>query len=82
MQKMMAEIENISSNNDWTIIEGRIPLNLSKEYSTEVSSYTQGLGVFITKPCGYQIDNNKYINTDNINLKEKDKLLFMFEKSL
>ena len=80
MQKMMAEIEGISSNNDWTTIEGKIPLDSSKEYSSEVSSYTHGLGSFMTKPCGYQVTKEKAVNATNI--EEKDKLLFMFEKSL
>ena len=80
MQKMMAEIESISSNNDWTNIEGRIPLDNSKEYSYQVSSYTQGLGTFMVKPCKYRITKKKVVNTTNI--EEKDKLLFMFEKSL
>ena len=79
MQKMMAEIKNINSNDDWTTIEGKVSLDVSKEYSSDVSSYTQGLGVFITKSDGYQIVKDKYSN--NINSEGKDKLLFMFEKS-
>ena len=80
MQKMMAEIENISCNNDWSFIEGKVPLDTSKEYASEVSSYTKGLGILATKPCGYQMAKSKY--SDNAKLEEKDKLLFMFEKSL
>lgn len=80
MQKMMVVIESISSNNDWTTMEGKIPLDSSKEYSSEVSSYTQGLGTFMTKPCGYQVTKEKAVNTTKI--EDKDKLLFMFEKSL
>ena len=47
---------------------------------TEVSSYTKGLGVFMVKPCGYQITKGDY--SDNIRMNEKDKLLFMFQKSM
>jgi ribosomal protection tetracycline resistance protein len=79
MQKMMANIENINSNRNWVTIEGKIPLDTSKEYASEISSYTQGLGAFITRPYRFQITQNKYSN--NTNPEKKDKLLFMFEKS-
>ena len=59
-------------NNDG-IIDG-------KDYASEVSSYTKGLGIFMVKPCGYQITKDGY--SDNIRMNEKDKLLFMFQKSM
>ena len=37
-------------------------------------------GVFMVKPCGYQITKGDY--SDNIRMNEKDKLLFMFQKSM
>ena len=46
----------------------------------EVSSYTKGLGIFMVKPCEYQITKGGY--SDNIRMNEKDKLLFMFQKSM
>ena len=55
-------------------------VNTSKDYASEVSSYTKGLGVFMVKPCGYQITKGDY--SDNIRMNEKDKLLFMFQKSM
>ena len=55
-------------------------LNTSKDYASEVSSYTKGLGIFMVKPCGYQITKDGY--SDNIRMNEKDKLLFMFQKSM
>ena len=78
ISKMRGTIDNVSSNGDWTKIEGIVPLDSSKEYSAEVSSYTQGLGVLTTKSAGYQIANQEIFNTGNID--KKDKLLFMFEK--
>lgn len=78
ISKMRGTIDNVSSNGDWTKIEGIVPLDSSKEYSSEVSSYTQGLGVLTTKSAGYQIANQEIFNTGNID--KKDKLLFMFEK--
>ena len=80
LQKMMSEIEDISCNNEWCHIKGKVPLNTSKDYASEVSSYTKGLGVFMVKPCGYQITKGDY--SDNIRMNEKDKLLFMFQKSM
>ena len=51
-----------------------------QDYASEVSSYTKGLGIFMVKPCGYQITKDGY--SDNIRMNEKDKLLFMFQKSM
>ena len=67
-------------NNEWCHIKGKVPLNTSKDYASEVSSYTKGLGIFMVKPCGYQITKGGY--SDNIRMNEKDKLLFMFQKSM
>ena len=80
LQKMMSEIKGISCNKEWCLIEGKVPLNTSKDYASEVSSYTKGLGTFMVKPCGYQITKGGY--SDNTRMEEKDKLLFMFEKSV
>lgn len=66
---MMSEIEDISCNNEWCHIKGKVPLNTSKDYASEVSSYTKGLGVFMVKPCGYQITKGGY--SDNIRMNEK-----------
>ena len=43
LQKMMSEIEDISCNNDWCHIKGKVPLNTSKDYVSEVSSYTKSM---------------------------------------
>ncbi len=66
---MMSEIEDISCNNEWCHIKGKVPLNTSKDYASEVSSYTKGLGIFMVKPCGYQITKGGY--SDNIRMNEK-----------
>ena len=53
---------------------------IKNEMCIRDSSYTKGLGVFMVKPCGYQITKGDY--SDNIRMNEKDKLLFMFQKSM
>ena len=80
LKKLMSEIEDIIYNNEWCHIKGKVPLNTRKDYASEVSSYTKGLGIFMVKPCGYQITKDGY--SDNIRMNEKDKLLFMFQKSM
>ena len=80
LQKMMSEIEDICCNNEWCHIKGKVPLNTSKDYASEVSTYTKGLGAFMAKPCGFQIRKGDY--SDNNRMNEKDKLLFMFQKSM
>lgn len=49
---MMSEIEDISCNNEWCHIKGKVPLNTSKDYASEVSSYTKGLGVLWSSHAG------------------------------
>ena len=78
LQKLMSEIEDISCNNEWCHIKGKVPLNTSKDYASEVSSYTKGLGIFMVKPCGYQITKDGY--SDNIRMNEKDKLFIHVPK--
>jgi len=34
---------------------GRIPTETSKTYQVQLTSYTNGKGVFLTNPCGYDI---------------------------
>lgn len=80
INKMQGEIYTITSDGDWTTILGNIPLDTSKEYSAEVSSYTQGLGVFVTRFSGYRPTNKKV--SRSVELNEKDKLMYMFEKEL
>ena len=57
LQKLMSEIEDISCNNEWCHIKGKVPLNTSKDYASEVSSYTKGLGVFYGQAM--RVSNNK-----------------------
>ena len=45
LQKLMSEIEDSSCNNEWCHIKGKVPLNTSKDYASEVSSYTKVLGL-------------------------------------
>ncbi len=78
INKMQGEIYTITSDGDWTTILGKIPLDTSKEYSAEVSSYSQGLGIFITRFSGYQAANKKI--SRSVELNEKNKLMYMFEK--
>ena len=76
----MSEIDDISCSYAWFHIKGKLPLNTRKDYASAVSSYTKGSGIFMVKPCGYQITKDGY--SDNIRMNEKDKLLFMFQKSM
>ncbi len=49
---MMSEIEDISCNNEWCHIKGKVPLNTSKDYASEISSYTKGLGILWLSHAG------------------------------
>ena len=71
INKMQGEIYTITSDGDWTTILGKIPLDTSKEYSAEVSSYF-GLGIFITRFSGYQAANKKISRSVELNEKNND----------
>lgn len=53
LQKMRADVNNISAEEEDIYIEGLIPVNTSKKYTIELNSYTEGKGIFLTKFHGY-----------------------------
>ncbi len=53
--QMRARIERFNAEKDETIMYGRIPTETSKTYQVQLTSYTNGKGVFLTNPCGYDI---------------------------
>lgn len=55
LQQMRAHIEQIDAENDETILRGRIPAETSNSYQVQLISYTNGKGIFLTKPCGYDV---------------------------
>ena len=55
LQQMRARIERFNAEKDETIMYGRIPTETSKTYQVQLTSYTNGKGVFLTNPCGYDI---------------------------
>ena len=55
LQQMRAHIEQIDAENDETILRGRIPVETAKSYQVQLISYTNGKGMFLTKPCGYDV---------------------------
>lgn len=55
LQQMRALIERIDAENGETILYGRIPAETAKSYQVQLISYTNGKGMFLTKPCGYDV---------------------------
>ena len=55
LQQMRARIERIDAEKDETMMYGRIPTETSKSYQVQLTSYTNGKGVFLINPCGYDI---------------------------
>ena len=69
-ERMRASVEQLTNMPEFLHIVGIIPAQTCKNYSVQVSSYTGGRGIFITKFHGYQntaFDQSK-VNEKGINL--------------
>ena len=53
LQQMRAAVERIDTRNNETILYGKIPVETSKSYQIQLISYTNGKGLFLTEPWGY-----------------------------
>ena len=83
LRKMRASIEDIIGKGEETTLSGRIPVDTSKSYQAELLSYSNGKGIFITEPYGYDIYNGESITNDirnNDNDSSKEGLRYLFQK--
>lgn len=53
LQQMRASVDQIDTRNNETILYGKIPVETSKSYQIQLISYTNGKGLFLTEPWGY-----------------------------
>lgn len=54
IKKMRGSILTFQNIGEYMIITGIVPVNTSKRYNIEISAYTEGKGVFVTKLCNYK----------------------------
>lgn len=83
LRKMRASIEDIIGKGEETTLSGRIPVDTSKSYQAELLSYSNGKGIFITEPYGYDIYNAEPIINDIVNDNNdsnKEGLRYLFQK--
>ncbi|WP_210142401.1 TetM/TetW/TetO/TetS family tetracycline resistance ribosomal protection protein, partial [Staphylococcus sp. GDY8P51A] len=83
LRKMRASIEDIIAKGEETTLSGKIPVDTSKSYQSELLSYSNGKGIFITEPYGYDIYNGESITNDirnNDNDSSKEGLRYLFQK--
>ena len=81
--KMRASIIEIMSKDEETTLCGIIPVDTSKFYQAELLSYSNGKGIFITEPYGYDIYNGQTITNDirnKDNDSSKEGLRYLFQK--
>ena len=79
--KIRASIVEIVAKDEETTLTGKIPVNTSKSYQAELLSYSNGKGIFITEPCGYDIYNGEpIINDIRNNDSNKEGLRYLFQK--
>jgi ribosomal protection tetracycline resistance protein len=80
-QRLRADIATTQAGNTGLLITGLIPADTCKGYNTQVASYTEGQGVFLTKIHGYRsaaLEASK-INSDMIN-PAVNKAVYMLHK--
>lgn len=81
LRKIRASIVEVTAKGEDTTLTGKIPVDTSKSYQAELLSYTNGKGIFITEPCGYDIYNDKLIINDvRNNDSNKERLRHLFQK--
>lgn len=81
LRKMRASIVEIIAKGEDTTLTGKIPVDTSKSYQAELLSYSNGKGIFITEPCGYDLYNNELIINDiRNNDSNKEGLRYLFQK--
>ena len=83
LRKMRASIADIRAKGEETTLTGIIPVDASKSYQVELLSYSNGKGIFITEPYGYDIYNGESITNDirnNDNDSSKEGLRYLFQK--
>ena len=79
--KMRASIADIVAKGEETTLTGKIPVDTSKSYQAELLSYSNGKGIFLTEPCGYDIyDGEPIINNMKSNDSNKEGLRYLFQK--
>ena len=81
--KMRASIAKIIAKGEETTLTGIIPADTSKFYQVELLSYSNGEGVFMTEPYGYEIYDGEPIINDTINKDDdssKKGLKYLFQK--
>ncbi len=58
IEKMYGKVLNQKTEGDYTLIDGKIPVNEFSDYDAVVRSYTGGLGQISVEPGGYDICHN------------------------
>ena len=83
LRRMRVSIADIRAKREETTLTGIIPVDASKSYQAELLSYSNGKGIFITEPYGYDIYNGESITNDirnNDNDSSKEGLRYLFQK--
>lgn len=81
LNKLRADFENPVLSGEDIIIEGLVPVNTSQKYNLEVSSYTEGKGMFVTKFHGFRKISLKLGKTrEKYRIDPLNKKLYMMYK--
>lgn len=81
VKKMKGTIDGIENKGYETVIMGIVPVDTSKSYQSELISYSEGRGIFLTEPLGYDLSNSEVIK-NNLKYKDskKEALRLLFKK--
>ncbi len=80
LQQMRASVERIDTKNTETVLYGKIPVETSKSYQIQLISYTNGKGVFLIEPYGYDTYLGKPVEKVRETKPTGDKIRNLFQK--
>lgn len=80
IKSMGGSMEEMKSKGEKLILTGKVPVNTSKSYQGDLFAFSNGEGMFITEPLGYDVYKGELVENDMENEDINKGLRHLFEK--
>ncbi|RRJ67296.1 tetracycline resistance ribosomal protection protein [Paenibacillus oralis] len=80
LKKLWATIESLKTQHNEIIVTGKIPARTAQYYREQLTEFTEGRGVFLTEPAGYQLNDGEPVYQARKPNARLDKTRHLFEK--
>lgn len=81
LNKYQAVIDSIETRHSEIVVSGSIPARTAPRYKKQLSQFTNGRGMFLTEPSGYQPNVGKPVYQARKPDARLDKTRYLFEKA-